>query len=414
MREDTDNLASPFHVLHIFDHSIPLHSGYAFRSLEILKGQRELGWRTSHLTSSKQFPAGPPEDHVGGLHFYRTAPVAPYLDRVPVINQCAVVHYLTRRLREVCLKERPDVLHAHSPCLIGVAALRVGRQLGLPVVYEMRASWEDAAAHHGTAREGSIRYKVSRALETYVLRRADAVTTICQGLRDEILARGIVGGNVVVIPNAVDVEQFVEREPRAELARDLGLVGKRVLGFAGSFYAYEGLSLALRALAKMRTTDPNIHMLLVGGGPEEQRLKALSAELGLDEAVNFTGRIPHEQVSAYYDLVDIFVYPRVSSRLTQIVTPLKPLEAMAQRRLVIASNVGGHRELIRDGETGVLFAADDLDSLVKATLNLLARPEEWDKMRDAGRHFVEVERTWANSVDLYRAVYDRVLTDKVC
>ncbi len=402
------------HILHILDHSIPLHSGYAFRSRAILEGQRALGWRTSHLTSSKQYPPGEPEEHVDGLHFYRTKPVQPLLDRVPVINQYAVVEYLARRLGAVCEKERPDILHAHSPCLIGMAALRVGRRVGLPVVYEMRASWEDAAAHHGTTREGSLRYKVSRLLETYVVRRADAVTTICQGLREEILTRGLNADDVEVIPNAVDVERFVEQEPDTELAREIGLAGQRVLGFIGSFYAYEGLGLLLTALPKIRAAYPDIRLLLVGGGPEEARLKAMSGELGLEDAVIFTGRVPHEQIGAYYDLVDIFVYPRVSSRLTETVTPLKPLEAMAQRRLVIASDVGGHQELIRDGETGVLFTADDPDSLAEATLKLLDNPGNWSVVLDAGRRFVEQERTWATSVARYRAVYDRVLSAARC
>ncbi|MBU2677902.1 MAG: glycosyltransferase, exosortase A system-associated [Gammaproteobacteria bacterium] len=397
------------HILHILDHSIPLHSGYAFRSRAILKAQRSLGWRTSHLTSSKQYPPGAMEEDIDGLHFYRTLPRWPLLDRVPVANQIAVVEYLARRLAEVCEREQPDILHAHSPCLVGLAALRVGHRNGLPVVYEMRASWEDAAAHHGTTREGSLRYRISRRLETHVLRRADAVTTICEGLREDILTRGVDAKDVGVIPNAVDVQQFTEREPDASLARQLGVNGSRVLGFVGSFYAYEGLALLLKALPRIRMMHADVRLLLVGGGPEEARLKALCSELGLDNAVVFTGRIPHEQVGAYYNLVDIFVYPRVPSRLTEMVTPLKPLEAMAQRRLVVASDVGGHRELIRDGETGRLFAADNLDSLVEVTLKLLDNPGNWSAMHDAGRRFVEQERTWAASVARYGPVYQRVL-----
>lgn len=398
------------HILHIFDHSIPLHSGYAFRSRAILQAQRALGWQTSHLTSSKQYPQGVQEEDVDGLHFYRTLPVWPWLDRLPVVNQYAVVEYLARRLAAICEKEQPDVLHAHSPCLMGLAALRVGRRAGLPVVYEMRASWEDAAVHHGTTTEGSLRYRMSRSLETYVLRRADAVTTICNGLREEILTRGLDADDVEVIPNAVDVERFVEQEPDAELARELSIDGKRVLGFAGSFYAYEGLALLMTALPKIRAACPDICLLLVGGGPEEPRLKAMCADLGLEDAVIFTGRVPHERIGAYYDLVDIFVYPRVSSRLTETVTPLKPLEAMAQRRLVVASDVGGHRELIRDGETGVLFTADSPDSLSQVTLKLLKNTSAWPAIKDAGRRFVEEERTWVTSVARYKAVYQRVMT----
>lgn len=400
------------HILHVLDHSIPLHSGYAFRSRAILREQQALGWQTSQLTSSKHYPAGADEEEVDGLRFYRTAPPSPLAARLPLVNQAAVVQRLASRLGPLCQSLRPDLIHAHSPCLVGLAALRVARRNGLPVVYEMRASWEDAAAHHGTTREGSLRYRASRQLETYVLRRADGVTTICEGLREDILSRGIAGDNVTVIPNAVDVERFVAAEPDQQLTDRYGLTGHRVLGFAGSFYAYEGLDLLLRAMPQILADDGSVRLLLVGGGPEEARLKALTRELKLDREVVFTGRVPHEQIGSFYDVIDIFVYPRVSSRLTETVTPLKPLEAMAQQRLVIASDVGGHRELIRHGETGVLFPADSVDELAAATLSLLRQPESWAAMQAAGRRFVERERSWTTSVAKYQSVYSRVLAGR--
>jgi glycosyltransferase involved in cell wall biosynthesis len=92
-------------------------------------------------------------------------------------------------------------------------------------------------------------------------------------------------------------------------------------------------------------------------------------------------------------------------RLTELVTPLKPLEAMAQGRLLVASDVGGHRELIRDGETGMLFRAGDADDLTRSVLQLLGMHERWPQLRAAGRLFVETERTWAASVARYRNVY---------
>lgn len=404
-------MTTSLHVLHVLDHSIPLHSGYAFRTRAILDAQRALGWKTSHLTSSKQKPSGKAEERVDGLLFYRTPMVSPWLDRTPLVNQFAVVEYLARRLVEVCEKEQPDIIHAHSPCLTGIAALKVAPRLGLPVVYEMRAPWEDAATHHRTTKAGSFRYKASRYLETCVLRKAAAVTTICEGLREEIASRGIDHERITVIPNAVDAERFVEPQRNLALARRMRLDGQLVLGFAGSFYAYEGLSLLLTALPIIRREEPRVRLLLVGGGPEEGRLKALSERLGVSDVVVFSGRVPHSDIGAYYGLVDIFVYPRVPSRLTELVTPLKPLEAMAQRRIVLASDVGGHRELIRDGETGVLFSAGDPNRLAEAVLRTLRDSDQWPAMRDAGRLYVERERTWKSSVAGYSDVYHRLLGD---
>ncbi|MAA86500.1 MAG: glycosyltransferase, exosortase A system-associated [Haliea sp.] len=393
-------------ILHVLDHSIPLHSGYTFRTRNILRGQRALGWHTAHVTGLKQGASDAAEETVDGLHFYRTGPSANPLFRLPVLDQWEVVATLARRIVEVATIEKPDILHAHSPALNGLAALRAGRELGLPVVYECRAFWEDAAVDHGTSREWGPRYRLTRALETHVFQRADAVTTICEGLRNEIAGRGIEAGKVTVIPNAVDTESFTfDAAVNPDLQRELRLDGKTVLGFIGSFYAYEGIPLLLDALPTLLEKHADLRLLLVGGGPQEAQILDKIARLNLQDIVILTGRVPHAQVQDYYNLVDIFAYPRLPMRLTELVTPLKPLEAMAQGRLVVASDVGGHKELVRHDDTGMLFAAGDAKALAAAVNGLLARRGDWGEMRDRGRAFVEQERTWTASVRRYAAIY---------
>ena len=398
-------------ILHVLDHSLPLHSGYSFRTLALLRGQRELGWQTDHLTTPRQGTVANDEDVVEGYTFHRTpfAPGAwsgvpgagPYLDEMQATF---------RRLDELAVRLQPDVLHAHSPVLTALPALRVGRRRGIPVVYEMRASWEDAAVDHGTTAEGSARYRASRAVETFVLKRADAVTTICEGLREDIESRGIPRERLTVVPNAVDASAFsFGGEPDAALRTRLGLDGATVVGFAGSFYAYEGLDLLLDAVARLAPNRPDLRVLLLGGGFEEERLKAQAARLGLQDRVVFAGRVPHAQVQHYYELIDLLVYPRRSVRLTELVTPLKPLEAMAQGRAFVASSVGGHRELIRDGETGTLFPAGDAAALAEAIARRLDDRSAWPEMRARARRFVEMERTWSRSVARYVDVYQRIL-----
>jgi PEP-CTERM/exosortase A-associated glycosyltransferase len=251
---------------------------------------------------------------------------------------------------------------------------------------------------------------VTRAVETRALLRADAVTTICEGLREDAIARGVPGDKVTVIPNAVDRNKFAGPGiPDPALATRLGLSGKIVLGFFGSFYAYEGLDLLLRALPDMRHRRADITILLVGGGPEEERLRALAGELDLGASVVFAGRVHHQEMRRYYDLVNLLVFPRISSRLTELVTPLKPLEAMAQERIVVASSVGGHRELIRDGETGYLFPPGDPQRLAKGVLAALADQESWPRIRAQASEFIDSERSWAHSVARYGEVYRRIL-----
>lgn len=369
-----------------------------------------LGWETVHVTGSKHLnPAGQEED-VDGFHFYRTPVADSFFSRLPILDQLAVVKTLSVRLDEIVEKERPDILHAHSPSLNGLAALRSGRRHGIPVVYECRAFWEDAAVDHGTCREGGLRYRLTRAIETRVFRQADAVTTICEGLRADIVERGVSPERVTVIPNAVDINRFsLHGEKDPGLLQQLGLENRPVIGFIGSFYSYEGLSLLLDVMPQVLTRVPDLRLLLVGGGSQERALQLKADTLGIGENVIFTGRVPHDSVQEYYDLVDILIYPRLPMRLTELVTPLKPLEAMAQGKIVIASDVGGHRELIRNGETGVLFRAASTESLGTAIVNLLEQRESWDRYRDSGRRFVESERNWPMSVGRYKTVYEQLL-----
>ncbi len=401
------------HIFHVLDHSLPLHSGYTFRTLSILREQRALGWQTSHLTSSKQESGDLLEEQVEDWSFYRTPDRGDLLSRLPVLNQWTAVTDLERRLLALAQDLQPDIIHAHSPALNGIAAIRVGRKLSIPVVYEMRASWEDAAVDHGTTTEGSLRYKISRGLETWVLKRADAITTISQGLKGDIARRGIAEEKITLVPNAVDAQHFqLAGEPDPELRAQLGLQDATVLGFLGSFYGYEGLSLLLEAMPILLKQNPDLRVLLVGGGLQDENLHQQAKNLGIEDKVIFTGRVPHSEVHCYYQQVDVLVYPRLSIRLTELVTPLKPLEAMAQGKLLVASNVGGHRELIDDGGTGVLFAAGSPDALADAVLNLLAHPEDWKHIRANGRRFVESERNWPASVAHYQSVYEQVLAKK--
>jgi len=395
-------------VIHILDHSIPTQSGYAFRTLAILKEQRAVGWETFHLTGPKQGPAAAIEEEVDGWHFYRTPPPGGILEGVPVLSEIELMGEIAHRIEQVVKRIRPHVLHAHSPVLNAIPALRVGRRLGIPVVYEVRALWEDAAAGQGV-QVGGVRSRLRRGMETWALRRADAITTICEGLRGDIVARGIPAEKVTVVPNAVDVEEFsMGGAPDPVLKQQLGLDGLLVMGFIGPFYAYEGLAVLLRALRQLLAQGERVRVLLVGGGNQEAELKRIASELEIEKQVVFAGGVPHGEVQRYYDLIDVLVYPRLSIRLTELVTPLKPLEAMARGRLLVASDVGGHRELIRHGETGTLFKAGDPEALAAAVLALLREPARWPGIKAKARRYVETERNWQANVARYADVYARV------
>ena len=396
-------------VLHILDHSLPLQSGYTFRTRAILLEQRRRGWETFHLTSPKHKGATAREERVEEFVFHRTlwTPTGP--ERLPLVRELALMRATAKRLEELVEEIRPDVLHAHSPVLNVLPALSVGKRFGVPVVYEVRAFWEDAAVDHGTSRNNGPRYRLTRALETFALNRAGQVTTICEGLKGDMVKRGIPAERITVIPNAVDVSTFeFGVKPDLALKSQLGLSDAVVVSFIGSLYAYEGLDLLLTALPRLLATDPGVRVLLVGGGPAEEALRALAHKMGISDKILFAGRVPHAEVARYYSIADVLVYPRHSMRLTELVTPLKPLEAMAQGRLVVASDVGGHRELIRDGDNGILFRAGDAKSLADALHRILAQSARWPALRAQGRRYVEQERNWPTSVERYREVFGRL------
>ncbi|WP_242153128.1 TIGR04063 family PEP-CTERM/XrtA system glycosyltransferase [Sphingomonas sp. BAUL-RG-20F-R05-02] len=397
-------------ILHVLDHGLPLQSGYTFRTRAILKAQQARGWEVAAVTGVRQGVSDVSTETIDGIDFHRT-PHAPKLP--PVLGELAEIHALSRSVAAVAERFRPDIIHAHSPVLGALAALRVARARRLPLVYEIRAFWEDAAVGNGTGSEGSLRYRATRALETWAVRRADAVSVICEGLRGDLIARGIAPDKILVSPNGVDLALFGEPAAYDDvLATRHGIIDAEVIGFIGSFYDYEGLDDLIAAMPALVAARPAAHLLLVGGGPMEDMLRAQAAASPVAAHIHFAGRVPHQQVERYYSLVDILAYPRKHMRLTDLVTPLKPLEAMAQRRLVAASDVGGHRELIRDGVTGTLFPPGDPAGIAAALADLLSHREGWEARRTRGRAFVEAERNWAVNVGRYEPVYQK-LTDTV-
>lgn len=398
-------------ILHILDHSLPKHSGYVFRTMSIVSQQKALGWEPLLCTTPRHGPTEETQETVDGWTFYRTPNDGSH-NKLPVgLRDWAEMRITKAHLKKLIPELKPDIIHSHSPVLNFFPAHNAAAQT--PTVYEIRAFWEDAAVDHGSTKEDSLRYRISRAMETRAIKKATAVTTICEGLRRDIVARGVPESKVTIIPNAVNIDTFPPiTERNAELEQKLGLQGKITLGFIGSFYAYEGLLFLVKSLPDLIERHPTIQLLLVGGGPDEQALKETVKNLNLDQHVTFTGRVPHSTVRDYYSVCDIMVYPRHSIRLTETVTPLKPLEAMAMEKLVLASDIGGHRELIQNQENGILFDADNSTSLIDTCSSLIKAKDTWPALVKKGRHYVENERNWQNSVSNYKQVYASCLQNK--
>ena len=389
-------------VLHVLDHSLPIGSGYSYRSRSVVQFQKQLGFEPVVLTSPKHGSVRDDREMIDGISHYRTGPTG---GRLPFEREVRLMKGLTSRIQAVARETQAQVIHAHSPLLNGLPALWAARRLGVPFVYEVRTFWEDAAVNHGTFAEGSARYRISRALETQVLRRADAVVAICQGIRTEVAGRGVPTDRIVMVPNGVDPE-WLEKRPRATaFAQRWGVGSGPVFAYIGSFSHYEGLPFLVDAAPDILERLPDARLLLVGGGRDEGVLREAARRVG--PRVILTGRISQEEVRDLYTLVDVLILPRRRMRLTELVTPLKPLEAMAVGTPILASDIGGHAELVVDGDTGLLFKTESRESLVEQAVRLARDSGLREHVAGQARRFVEAERTWDHVVTAYRTVYGR-------
>jgi PEP-CTERM/exosortase A-associated glycosyltransferase len=395
---------SPPLILHVLDHALPELSGYSVRSHNLLRAQRAAGLSVVAVTPSA--PAGlPAEESIDGVRYVRLSLRPPNAPQTPSLLARRIVG--VGRWIDAELRRRPvSVIHAHSPVLNGLPALWSARRARLPVTYEVRGFWEDV----GADRDGNLwRYRSIRALESWLLRRVDAVSTISHGLLDEIIGRGVSAERAFLAPNGVDTATFRPRVKDDAVLSRHGLKGRMVVGFVGHFIDYEGIDNLVRGFALVLDEFPQARLLLVGNGATEQVLRAEAHRLGMAENVVFAGTVPHNEVAGYYSVCDVLAYPRPPGRVAELTTPLKPLEAMAMGKAVLASDVGGLRELIRHGDTGILFPPNDPARLGQALGALLADPALRASLGANARRFVCEERTWDRVGRVYDDVYGKLL-----
>jgi glycosyltransferase involved in cell wall biosynthesis len=303
------------------------------------------------------------------------------------------------------------VLHAASNYANAVIALALREATGLPVLYEVRGFWEDTWLSRHAGSDGltsSDRYVRTRALETHCMKAADLVVTLGEAMREEIVARGVPAGNVIIVPNGVS-EQFLEPLPDdgGRLRASLGIKpGEQVVGLVSSLVAHEGIGTLLDAVKILRDRGLPVRALIVGDGPERTTLQRQAAALGLDAV--FTGRVPSSRVRDYHAVLDVFVVPRTPDRVCQLVTPLKPVEAMASGLPVVLSSVRALSEIVKDQETGLLSPPLDAGELAGRLEQLLASPDLRAKLGASARDWVARDRTWAHNAARYRAAYQRL------
>jgi PEP-CTERM/exosortase A-associated glycosyltransferase len=410
-------------ILHLLHRSVPGTHGYAIRSREIVTHQLAKGLEPLVVTSPSQSPQGDlhsdGSETIDGIRYFRTGSrilpgTAEVQDKSPVKAALRVFQNLslfTTAMR-VARTYQVQIVHGHSPFTCGLVANAVGRRLRIPSVYEMRGIWEDShTSRHGIS-DRSLRYRSVRFLENRALQGADRCCVIGTLLKQEIESRGISEEKITIVPNGVDVRAFMPGPANTDLQSRLGLGDSTVIGYIGSFFRYEGLDLLVKAMIRLSSQFPDVRLLLVGDGEVTTQLKKIAADSGIIEKIVFSGRVPHQKVHEYYRLCDIMVLPRVDSRETRLVTPLKPLEIMAMAKPLIASNIGGHRELMVDGVNGILFKAEDVDALAEACGHLIVNRDAREDLGRRARKWVESERDWNVLIERYVDLYKQLTRDR--
>ena len=389
---------NPRSVLYVAASSSPYHTtGYTSRTQALVKAIGSHGW-TVHVVTRPGYPQDRNDIHrmpagvtqtVNGID-YSLLP-GPRSNGVPFDKYCAEASQSIYRQLE---KVRPGVVHAASNYLNATPALIAARQAGLPFVYEVRGLWELTQAAKNPRFEASERFDWQKQRETAVAQQADLVITISQGLRRELIERGVSADRIVIVPNCVDVDSFKPRPRDQELAKEILLGDSKVLGFVGSMTSYEGLIDLVTALSRLRKNGADVCGLLVGDGPAWQEVREVARSLGMQHHIIMPGRVPHADVARWYSLMDVAVYPRLPSRVTELVPPLKPLEAMAMGLPVVASDVSAIRESIVDGRNGFLFARGEVDSLTSTLERVLQDTRAVRGVAKQGRADVKDLFTW--------------------
>ncbi|MFL2947256.1 MAG: glycosyltransferase family 4 protein [Candidatus Poseidoniales archaeon] len=327
------------------------------------------------------------------------------------IEERILFKHFTARIIEVAKQENAEIIHAHVPYRVGMPAMKAARTLGIPFVYEMRGMWEESAVASGRWRAGGLAHNRFRRMETRVLRKADAVICISETLRNEAISRGVPSGKITIVPNAVNPKDSTASE--SELLEQMKdkLSDSLVVGYIGSLRELEGVDTTAEAVSLLREGGLDAKLFVLSSESGQSELLVHCERLGIGEHAHVVGPVPHEQVAPFYKLIDVFVVSRPNTRVTRLVTPLKPFEAMQAGCPLVMSDLPALAEIVTDGETGRLYPPDDVESLANTIRELLEDEPIRTGLGTAAAKWVAAERTWSKVVNGTTEVYQNLLHD---
>lgn len=403
------------HVLYLLHNALPHHSGgYATRTHGLLTELNRGGWDVDGVTrlgypydmpKMADAPELPPREQVGEVVYHHLLTGRQIEKKNPMFDY---TERYVDALLPLARDERPAILHGASNHWNGLAAVTAGRRLGIPSVYEVRGLWEVTRASRDPEWGRSDQYRYLARMEADAAREASRVLAITGALKAELVDRGVDAEKITLVPNGVDTERFTPIPRDEELARQLGVAGKTVIGYVGTIVDYEGLDLLLTATRELRRTREDFHVLIVGDGAALEALQARAAAEAIEDVVTFVGRVPHEEVERFYSIIDITPFPRLPLPVTEMVSPLKPFEAMAMSKAVVASDVAALAEIVSPGLNGLLHEKGNAESLIAQLTELLDDDELAQRLGAQAREWVVEHRTWNHLARRIASVYAEI------
>ena len=410
---------SPKSIMYHVNQSLPHHSsGYAIRTQSLLKSLKSKNWNISAYAR-----VGYPNDrydYIGSkiVDSYSTVDGIDYYfapSRTKSIGKLDIKQYQKENVKLIIKQAKefgPSIIHCASNYSCGLAGTAAAKILGLPSIYEMRGLWHVTRTAKQPEYDESNHYRMIEGLEMQAAKNASHVLAITEGVKDVLLTNGIEEEKITLLPNAVDINKFKPRERNEKIEQKFGLNGMTTIGYIGSFTDYEGLDYLLKAGAALKDKyEGKFKILMIGDGVVLDNLKSLSRELKLDNVIHFTGRIEHNDVLDYYSVIDIAVYPRKGMKVCEIVSPLKPLEAMAMEKTVIASNVKALSGMVKNNETGLLHEKDNIEDLTTKIESVLIDKEKRDKLGLSAREWVKENRTWKATSEIVSNKYQELIKE---
>lgn len=382
-------------VLFVLNKAMPAINGYTIRANEIISRVKDygyrpvvtarLGWSPEHENYTK------PELDEGDYRTYYIDQSDKYLTNRTPLNKYFNVY--KDELFNIVMTERPAIIHAASNFQNALPAIRLGNQLSIKTIYEVRGLWHHTQTSKVPEFYNSDRFNMQEQYEILCCKYADEVIVISESLKEYLVLKGIPSNKISVLPNGVDTEKLSPLKKSNEIIKQYQLEDSIVLGFIGSITNYEGIEIIIDSVQRLNESgryNKRFKLLVVGDGQHRATLQRKVLDQNISDDIIFTGKVPFETVSEYYSVIDIAPFPRQDKLVCQLVTPIKTYEAMAMSKRVIVSDVNALKEMVIDQVNGVYFKADDEEAFTKAVISVIDN----EVIGQSAREWVVAHRDW--------------------